>query len=399
MSAFAGPQPVPSGLVFAVDASSPKSYSQNVIQNSTDLYALFGSYGVNTGSTIRDTSVTDSPVGGVPLKLTSTGTDAYIASYNSMASNLATAVTGQTWTVSFYAKASSATTSLCYLFGANSSGGYIELTSASHSITTTWQRFSFSLTMSNASTAFVQFRFGCSVNGGVIWFDGLQLERSSSVSAFQSLPNANGTSWYDLSSGKRTLTSSGFPVYNYGTNPDISFNGSSNYFTYTPAAAFDLYCLEFWMYNNNVVNNTDGAIGGPSSYQSPINFNSVGTYGINLGGWTGGAINEAFHIWSATAGGLMTYNRVSAAVGWHHVVFNWNGTTYDIWLDGVKTTTYAHDSGHAKLANITSLRIGGDVSSGYYFNGKLPIIRCYNTQISDTQVLQNFNALRGRYGI
>ena len=94
----------------------------------------------------------------------------------------------------------------------------------------------------------------------------------------------------------------------------------------------------------------------------------------------------------------MTYNQVAAAVGWHHVVFNWNGTTYDIWLDGVKTTTFA-TSGHAKLANITSLRIGGDVSSGYYFNGKLSSVKCYGTQLTDASVIQHFNALRGRYGI
>ena len=185
----------------------------------------------------------------------------------------------------------------------------------------------------------------------------------------------------------------------YASDGTFSFNGSSNYTTFTPTTAFNLYCLDFWMYNNNAVPNNDGAIGGPSTYQSPINFNSVVTYGINLGGWTGGATNEAFHIWSATAGGLMTYNQVSAAVGWHHVVFNWNGTTYDIWLDGVKTPTYAHASGHAKLANITSLRIGSDVSSGYYFNGNLSSVKCYNVNLTDASVLQNFNALRGRYGL
>lgn len=222
----------------------------------------------------------------------------------------------------------------------------------------------------------------------------IQFEVGSVANNFTPGTRSSAQAIVDLT-GNNTLTASSLT---YANDETFSFNGSNNYFTVNPTSAFDLYCLDFWMYNNNAVPNNDTAIGGPSSYQSPINFNSVGTYGINLGGWTSGATNEAFHIWSATSGGLMTYNQVAAAVGWHHVVFNWNGTTYDIWLDGVKTTTFA-TSGHAKLANITSLRIGGDVSSGYYFNGKLSSVKCYGTQLTDASVIQHFNALRGRYGI
>jgi hypothetical protein len=199
---------------------------------------------------------------------------------------------------------------------------------------------------------------------------------------------------YDLT-GKNTVA---LTNASYNTDGFLNFNGSSNYYTATPAASYQLGCLDFWMYNNNAVPNNDGAIGGPSSYQSPINFNLGGTYGVNLGGWTSSATNEAFHIWSATAGGQMTYNRDYAAPGWHHVVFNWNGTNYDIWINGVKTTVYPNSAGHAKPPIITAIRVGGDVSSGYYFNGQLPVVRTYSTGLTDEQVLQNFNATRGRYG-
>jgi hypothetical protein len=199
---------------------------------------------------------------------------------------------------------------------------------------------------------------------------------------------------YDLT-GKNTVA---LTNASYNTDGSLNFNGSSNYYTATPAASYQLGCLDFWMYNNNAVPNNDGAIGGPSSYQSPINFNLGGTYGVTLGGWTSSASNEAFHIWSATAGGQMTYNREYAAPGWQHVVFNWNGSYYDIWINGVKTTVYPNSAGHAKPATITAIRVGGDVSSGYYFNGQLPVVRTYSTGLSDAQVLQNFNATRGRYG-
>jgi hypothetical protein len=392
MSAFAGPQPVPSGLVFAVDASSPKSYSQNVIQNSTDLYALFGSYGVNTGSTIRDTSVTDSPVGGVPLKLTSTGTDAYIASYSSMASNLAAAATGQTWTVSFYAKASAATTSLCYLFGANSSGGYIELTSASHSITTTWQRFSFSLTMSNALTAFVQFRFGCSVNGGVIWFDGLQLERASSASAFQSLPNVSGTSWNDISGRYSAATLSNFPTYLTANNGSILFNGTSHSASVAAGAGSmgtGNWTISCWWKSNGAQSNyvaliSQGFTGSPSN----------GSWAFKVS-HTSGDFN--FTYCTPTISDNLSSNNPNDDA-WHHLVAIRNGTSLILYKDGASVKSITLPAGQTFGTGATTY-IGYNPRDNTYLKGYLANLAIYNVAWTADQLAASYNAQRGRVGV
>ena len=229
MSINYNPGIVRSGLITYLDAANPKSFSPNVHPNPTDIFAWCGSVGVNTGSTLRDTSVTDSPVKGVPLKLTSTGTDCYVASYNSSTWNITPAVSGQTWTVSFYAKANVATTSLCYIFGANSSGGYIELVYNVSSITTSWQRFSFSITLNNASTAYLQFRLGCNVNGGIIWFDGLQIELASTATTFNPKVNSNRANILDLSGNSNTGTLNNYPAFNTSNNGSLTFNGSTNY--------------------------------------------------------------------------------------------------------------------------------------------------------------------------
>jgi len=182
----------------------------------------------------------------------------------------------------------------------------------------------------------------------------------------------------------------------YSSDGNFSFNGSSNYMS-TSMSSFNLYCLDVWLYNNNAVPNNDTTIGGPSTYQTLIQFNAGYPGGINLGAWTSGMTNEAVQIWNANSS-QATYNRNAVPVGWHNFVFNWNGSTYDIWIDGVKTTTYAASAGHATLQSITSLQIGYS-SPGYYFNGRIPVVKCYNTQLSDVQVLQNFNATRGLFGV
>jgi hypothetical protein len=206
--------------------------------------------------------------------------------------------------------------------------------------------------------------------------------------------------WYDLSMNAYRAYMTNMTRSNY-TTTGVTFDAVNDYVTVTPSSPFNLYCLELWLYNNNVVPNNDTAIGGNAAgYQQAVTFNNS-YYGISLGAWTGGATNEAVQIYTydAVSGYKMTYNRDAVPVGWHNWTFNWNGNTYDIWIDGVKTTTYAHSQGHAGLTGITTLIIGRSLSQPYYFNGQIAVVKCYSSNLTDAEVLQNFNTLRGRYGI
>jgi hypothetical protein len=224
--------------------------------------------------------------------------------------------------------------------------------------------------------------------------DGLVLYLDAGIS--DSYPGS-GTSWFDISGNGNTGTLTNGPTFNSGNGGSIVFDGvddrvTMNSFTYTP------YCLDFWVYNNSIITNSDGAIGGPSTYQTLISFGG-GTQGINLGGWTSLATNEALHIWSTSGGARITYTKTSVPVGLHNWVFNWNGTHYDIWVDGSKQTIYAGSTGHALLQSYTNQILLGSDGGTYEFFGKIFTFKLYTSQLTDTQVLQNFNALRNRFGI
>ena len=127
-------------------------------------------------------------IGGVPLKMVTSGNDSYTNTYNSTAYNVCSASQGQVWTFSVYAKASG-TQSNCelYLFEAPDSGGYTVAHNTAITIPTTWTRFSITRTISSASTTKLQVRVGgpdSGHNGGSIWWVGAQLERAGSVSTF-----------------------------------------------------------------------------------------------------------------------------------------------------------------------------------------------------------------------
>jgi hypothetical protein len=184
-------------------------------------------------------------------------------------------------------------------------------------------------------------------------------------------------------------------TFNSDTNPKINFDGSDDYIVSTLTSSLSVYSLEILLYNNNAIPNDDTVIGGPSTFQTVISFNNTSN-GVHLGAWTGSLTNEAIHIWN---GGGATANQTYVGVGHHHLVFNWNGITYDIFVDGIKTPTqYLGGTTPATLINATSIKIGDD-SDGYTFNGKIPSIKIYNRTLSEREILNNYQQYKGRFSL
>ena len=59
---------------------------------------------------------------------------------------------------------------------------------------------------------------------------------------------------------------------------------------------------------------------------------------MNIGSWTGGATYETVSWWGygTPVPTRVTYIRDDISLAMHIYTFNWNGSSYDIWLDGVK---------------------------------------------------------------
>ena len=154
----------------------------NVVPYPLDIYAWASPAGTNNCTLSRDPTPGLSPAGGIPMKMTVTGTDPYIATYNSATWNLAPAAVGQTWRAQVYAKASISTSASIFIFGCLSNGTYIEAPAGGGSISTSWSLITFTHTFVNASTVMVQTRLDGADNAPIsteIWFDQYMLYRVS----------------------------------------------------------------------------------------------------------------------------------------------------------------------------------------------------------------------------
>ena len=150
-------------------------------------------FGVNAARATmsRDTSVTDSPAGGVPLKMVPTANnDPYTQTYNSTPWSFAEGLVsqGQTWTFSVYVKANTATTAQIFLFEVRENGTYSTAPNSTSNIGTSWQRIDITRTITQADTYALQIRLDGPVSndalGKELWWDGVMVERSASPSTF-----------------------------------------------------------------------------------------------------------------------------------------------------------------------------------------------------------------------
>lgn len=198
----------------------------------------------------------------------------------------------------------------------------------------------------------------------------------------------SGNTWFDLSGKNNHASITGTPIGNNTTN----FTGTGSYVTIPFNAndfTFDFeqtILLVLRPTENDAVrrNPYDQAYGGGGTWthepSGDINF-YYGTAGINsspyvgLGGTGGVTLNE----WA-----IMSTSRNTTA-------------NYTKWYKNGKNT-FTHAAAYAQVITGTqNIRIGTGYAGGYI--GNIDFVAVYNKSLNAEQINQNFQALRGRFGL
>jgi hypothetical protein len=85
--------------------------------------------------------------------------------------------------------------------------------------------------------------------------------------------------------------------------------------------------------------------------------------------------------------------------GWNHsVVTLVNQVPVAFYVSGIGYTVRPANVGTVtSISNSVNLRIGRDEANEYFFNGNIAQVSIYNRALSAQEVLQNYNATKGRY--
>ena len=210
----------------------------------------------------------------------------------------------------------------------------------------------------------------------------------------------SGTTWTDLSGNGRNGTLVNGVGYNGSNGGSLSFDGVNDYVNFTDKPEFTFtgakFSLEvFFRYVNRTTSN-DNCIIGKRDYgftQREYNFyiyepGSTPTLRFIIS-------SNLTPNWTTVESSTIQKNT------WYHAVATSDAGVGRIYLNGVLNAT--NNSMNSSTTNGTSpLTIGNAFNGGsaiQYFNGSIPLARIYNRALTASEVQQNFNALRGRFGI
>jgi hypothetical protein len=230
---------------------------------------------------------------------------------------------------------------------------------------------------------------GNGTSGIYIW--GAHYELGPGISNYYATTGTaktRGTIWTDLSSDGNTGTLTNGPTYNSSNGGSITFNGT-NYISSFPtqiSATGSRTVSCFFRTNVTTRNGLCGTRG-----------NAVATgWVLTVNQPLSGSLNY-FH----TAGSSISVAAGISINTWYNacVTYDVATATTTLYLNGAQigdpVTSFS-----AMTPSVFNGAIGAeDGQFNNKFNGNIAQVQIYNRALSVTEVRQNFNALRGRYGI
>lgn len=201
--------------------------------------------------------------------------------------------------------------------------------------------------------------------------------------------SGSGSNIIDLGRGKNNMTINGAITYSSSFGGILSFTGLTSQlisFNNTAASAPQsqgaswVFSMEFWFRISSL-----SAINGL--------FNQAAGLCINI--QTTGAVRLMYS--TSTQIGISNTNIISAGQ-WYHLVVTRDASNYfNVYINSLPIITNVLNS---SSFSSTSTRIGYGGGSTSAFNGDIAIVKTYKgSVISQNNIIQNYNAIKGRFGL
>jgi len=193
----------------------------------------------------------------------------------------------------------------------------------------------------------------------------------------------SGTAWSDLSGNGNNATLLNSPTYSTANSGYLAFDGSTQ--------------------SGSISSMTNFPMGGSDRTLSAwVNFTTVPSYAYFIAYGTsanqqGCLLGVISGTWGFTGFGVSydVKSSVTPVSGvWYHICSTYTAGTATIYLNAVQI-----QQSSVTLNTVSSWAYVAQRQGADYFPGYLSGVQVYNRALSATEIAQNFNAYRGRYGI
>lgn len=288
----------------------------------------------------------------------------------------------------------------------NSSGTGKKYNTKTH----TWERLWCIYTVSanrGLTATWSQYNYGHYGGRGITKVANWQLEVGDTPSKYiipktatNTQTRSNTESIVDLSTAQRTITQNNL-VYSIENTTDLqlperfSFDGTNSYLSFSPIfnPYNSSYSLEAWI-KRDATGRNDGIM-------SDLQYNWLNFWvsSSNKLSWKHG-----YYSGSETRNELIGVSDIGT--DWTHVVVTFeNGVGAKLYINGVLDNSNSNGNPFG-LTGSRGVQFIGTIynsapsgTNGLEFDGQIAVARIYDRNISQTEILQNFNASRGNYGV
>jgi len=200
---------------------------------------------------------------------------------------------------------------------------------------------------------------------------------------------SGSTTWYDLSIGGNNGTLSSGITYNYSNGGSLVFDGINSYVNVPTSTSLEItsdLTINVWIYNtlskSGIGIVTKGPLSGDYDYMLYLSLNST-----------------LLNFWKKNSSGVVENGGAFITTilnTWVNVCFTKQGTVLKGYENGVLRSTSTFTDSNIRTSS-NSLKIG----NGWFpaFGGNIPQVLIYNKALSESEVLQNYNAVKGRFGL
>jgi hypothetical protein len=221
----------------------------------------------------------------------------------------------------------------------------------------------------------------------------------------------SGTTWSDLSGNGNNGTLTNGPTFDSSNNGGIKFDGVNDWVVVSDNPTINFtsqLTISLWFFsgtNITGVNDYDLLYLKGFTNDSPVDSMNP-QIGIDGGyGWRGPIQSPTtFRSFYVPPAGFLQTNT------WYNLTYTHvSGNTPIVYKNGTSQSGFTYLSGTGRSTdgtlplstNTRPLTICGDSprNAGSRFTGRMSIVSVYNRALTESEVLQNFNALRGRFGL
>lgn len=192
----------------------------------------------------------------------------------------------------------------------------------------------------------------------------------------------SGTTWTDLSGNGNNGTLVNVPTYSNANGGSIVFDGVDDYVSGS-ISTINSWSMCLWYLSTDI---TSQVVFYPFS-------GTTSATGLGFGGTLNATTNNRWYFFDGTNVFSSPNTAVTTNV-WYNLVVTKSSTTYSLYTNGTLSLT----STGVDLA-LTQYNLGRRGNGEWYAKGNTAQASIYNRALSAAEILQNFNALRGRFNI